>query len=232
MMTSRLIALAALVYVSAFSQPAASGVNFYSIAREAELGRTISDNLRATLTIIDDPQVARVVATLVAHAVGPFEYHVLVFADARRLHSVEPQAVAGGWIFVPASLVNGAAGEPQLAAMLAHSMAHVASRHATRLATKRDLLQMSVDGLPQKLPAVIPVSMAQGLPFAFAKIARPFELEADAVAITTLTESGYDPHALIDYIRTLPSEPNRLLTSMADPAVRISRIQARLEPAR
>jgi hypothetical protein len=56
-MISRLLVLALSFSPLIFSQ---SGVNFYSIAKEAELGRTVNDRFRAALTIVDEPQAARI----------------------------------------------------------------------------------------------------------------------------------------------------------------------------
>jgi Zn-dependent protease with chaperone function len=212
-MTPQLLVLTAALPALVFCQTPSSGINFYSIAREVELGKTISDSLRARLTIIDEPEVARLTTALAPHAAGPFQYHVLVFDDAKSSISTpvltlphdpdglakEPLTVAGGWVFVPASLLKRIGAESQLAAILAHSMVHVAMRHSTRLATKNYLLQLGVDELPENIPAVVPVAMEQGLPLAFVAFARSFELQADAMAVDTLAASGYDPHALIDY---------------------------------
>jgi predicted Zn-dependent protease len=237
-MSTRLITFVCLLSALAYAQPPKSGINFYSIAAEAQLGRSISNDLRSSLIVIDDPQVARIAAALAPHSGGAFEYHVLVFDDAA--HSIsprplefpyapgrldgEPLSIAGGWIFVPSSLSK--VNEAQLAAILAHSMAHISLRHATRLATKGDLMQMSVYALPDRIPTIIPASMEGGFPFALTEMARMSELQADARAITTLKASGYDARALIDYLRTLPSE--RRFSSMPDPARRIARIESAL----
>jgi predicted Zn-dependent protease len=237
-MSTRLFTFVCLLSALAYAQPPQSGINFYSIAAEAELGCSISNDLRSSLMIIDDPQVARIAAALVPHASGAFEYHVQVFDDAA--HSIsprplefpyapdhldgEPRSIAGGWIFVPASLAK--VNEAQLAAILAHSMAHISLRHATRLATKGDLMQMSVYALPDRIPTIIPASMERGFPLVLTEMARRSELEADARAITTLKASGYDAQALIDYLRTLPAEQR--WSSMPHPARRIGRIESAL----
>ena len=61
--------------------------------------------------------------------------------------------------------------------------------------------------------------MTQSFPYIEATFASQFEFQADAVAITTLAASGSDPHALLDYLRTLPTPAA---------ARRISRIDAAL----
>jgi predicted Zn-dependent protease len=201
-------------------------VNFYSIAREAAVGQAIAEDIRSTLTIVDVPEVQRIAATLRPHAASPFQYHIVVFDDSVRRpipraltigDNGEPLIVAGGWIFVPSSATN-------YPAMLAHAMAHVALRHATRLDTRENLLQVAVDTVPSGVPKIVPASMEMTLPYATAQFARVFEREADAAAVATLKAAGYDPHVLVEYVKALPQGTRRatriegLLTSPPRPS--------------
>lgn len=59
----------------------------------------------------------------------------------------EPIAFPGGFIFVPARLILAAQDEDEFAGMLAHSIAHIAERHATRQATRSEITNMSTTPL-------------------------------------------------------------------------------------
>jgi len=82
----------------------------------------------------------------------PFTYtFALIADDPAALH--EPMAVPGGILYVPAPLILAAKDEDELAGMLAHAIAHVASRDGARLATREQLMSimtqpmMAIEGL-------------------------------------------------------------------------------------
>jgi predicted Zn-dependent protease len=224
-MTTRLFLLGWVLAAGAPGQAQKPGVNFYSIAREAAIGQAIAQDIRSTLTIVEVPEIQRIAAILAPHTTSAFEYHVVVFDDAIRKpipraltigDNGEPLIIAGGWVFVPSSATH-------FPALLAHAMAHVALRHASRLDTRENLLQVAVDTIPSGVPKIVPASMEMSLPYATAQFARTFEREADTAAIATLKAAGYDAHDLIDYVKALPQGARRaarievLLTSPPTP---------------
>ena len=68
---------------------------------------------------------------------------------------------------------------------IAHA-AHVASRHAARLESRMDLLAMPQINQSPPAPTVAG-------PVAFASFTRKFELDADATAVRSMSDAGYDP---------------------------------------
>ena len=86
---------------------------------------------------------------------------------------------------------------------------------------------MGVDALPDNIPAVVPVSASLAMPIAMTQQARKCELQADAMALTILTAAGYDPHVLVDYVRTLA--PEGKLSPMPSPVQRRTRIEEALQ---
>jgi predicted Zn-dependent protease len=83
------------------------------------------------------------------------------------------------------------------AGMLAHAMAHVAERHWMQTAARGQV--------PRLLPAVF-VGPGENdgvgsVPLAFLKIQRGYELDADRMAAKIMAAAGYDPEALLAYIR-------------------------------
>ena len=109
----------------------------------------------------------------------------------------EALSIPGGHIFVPASLILAVDNEAELTGMLAHSMAHIAERHGTRMAGRGQVANASN----------IPLIFMGGshdralVPARFLKIRRDYELDADRVAVKIMAAAGFDPAALLEYIR-------------------------------
>ena len=189
--------------------PTSKGVNFYSIAKEIEIGRVQANRMAQSTTVLHSPYLTGLGQELAAHANEiqfPYSFAAFRGAPPSRLLalplSLEEQgfneaiAIAGGPVFVPAQLVEKLENEPELAAVLAHAITHIALRHPTRMATMLELVNQASEGLPHDLPST-PA-------FGFRSFARRFESAADTLAIHILVESGYDPTGFIRYLEKCP----------------------------
>jgi predicted Zn-dependent protease len=119
-------------------------------------------------------------------------------------------ALPGGYLYVDTGLILAAQNESELAAVMAHEIAHVAARHATRNMSKVRLWNMA------SIPFIFlggPVSMAvhqvSGLafPFSVRKFSRDAEREADLLGIEYEYAAGYDPAAFVNFLERLKSDP-------------------------
>jgi predicted Zn-dependent protease len=171
----------------------AKGVNFYSLEREAQIGREAAATLVPTLPVIHEPKLDACLASLTAelakYADPRFAYSVTVYEDRKPLgplwaamataraflmpvdafqgRPAEPVALPGGPILVPMSLLADAPDEAALAFQLAHAMAHVALRHSTRQATRQELLNIASATLhAQNVSAVAAVAIRSSVPAA------------------------------------------------------------------
>jgi predicted Zn-dependent protease len=183
------------------------GVNFYSIEKEIALGNQLAMEFRQRTRAVESPAVLAYVngigQRLVKEMAGPaFPYAFSVIADDLTVIH-EPAAFPGGAVFVPASLILAAKDEDELAGMLAHSIAHVAGRDATKQATKAEIVSVASEplifmggwtgyGLRQGAELAIPLGMQRAW--------RAFELNADRVAARTMAAAGWDPEGLARYI--------------------------------
>lgn len=214
----------------------ARGVNFYSLEREAELGRQLAAEFQRDWKPLGSPAVQayidRIGQSLAAQIGGvPFSYSFTVVAgDPTVLH--EAVAFPGGPLFVPTSLILEARDEDEFAGMLAHAIAHIASRHFTRQATRAELLEVGSVSVPQ-LTGWSGYAMAQGrgllIPLSLLSTWRGFELQADRLAAERMPAAGYDPAALIRYMeRDRPSQPGtvaRVFSVLPDREARVRAIQ-------
>jgi beta-barrel assembly-enhancing protease len=223
----RVFAVSFLTALSICAQglPAKSGPNFYSIEKERSLGaseardferRTTPLNSAAALDYVQ--KMGARLATQIPQANFSYTFAVIKDDEGGPLH--EPVALPGGYIFVPAGLLLAAQNEAEMAGMLAHAMEHVAARHATREATRRELIKL------QTLAAPVAAGLAQTLMLAQeAAFHRNFESEADRLAVNCLYAAGYDPEALASYIgRVQPSGNNDPASALPERDLRLTDI--------
>jgi predicted Zn-dependent protease len=220
--------LTAVALLSA-ATPSGKEVDFYTPEKEIALGQALAAKLQAALPLIKDQQLAEYLATLGAglnqHILAnPFPFSFKIYDDtkpnskppagsmmfpyqAADRRDLEPVAIAGGPIFVPLGLLRNVRNEPDLAAVLAHAMAHIALRHSVRMAA----LELGI------------VSAPVGL----LEQARKYELDADALAVRILADSGSDPGALAAFLSKPPPDERSLRQIMLSSLPpRPSRIEA------
>ncbi len=204
------VVLLAILAVSAQERRLGQGVNFYSKEKEAALGAQLAREVRQKTTPIDSAAVGdyveRVGRNLAAQlAKAGLTYTFTVVADDAGDPTNEPLSLPGGYIFVSASLILTAQNEAEFSGMLAHAMAHSAERHGTRQATRGEMVHMASS------PSVLMggwTGMGAGgngrtVPISFLSFQRAFEAEADVLAVKITSGAGYDPSALVHYIRRM-----------------------------
>ena len=109
----------------------------------------------------------------------------------------------GGFLFVPASLILAVKDEDELAGMLAHAIAHVASRDGARQATRAELVNGSnvpIIYMGGWTDYAIRQGQSLAVPIGFLQMWRKCELDADRLAASKMPAAGYDPGALARYI--------------------------------
>jgi len=191
------------------------GVNFYSIEKEQALGAQLAAEYRRQIRAFDAPSVNAYLDELgqrlaaQAPATGFTFTFELVDDDQTWIH--EAAAFPGGPVFVPASLILAVSSEDELAAMLAHAIAHIATRQETRQMTRVQIVNQSAIPLIN-MGGSSGYAIRQGaslaVPIGFLAFQRKHELESDQLAVRFLSSAGYDPQALARYIeRVQPADP-------------------------
>lgn len=127
-------------------------------------------------------------------------------------------ALPGGPVFITAGLMSKMQNERELAAVLAHEVAHVAAGHSVQQLQR----QMGAEVLASLAGAVIGGQAGQAAEAA-TKIAtgmanlrysRDQEAEADSIGIRYLAKAGYNPWGMVEMLTALKSletsEPSKL----------------------
>lgn len=194
--------------LAAQDRPVGQGVNFYSLAKEQALGAQLAEEMNKQVTkvatVAVEEYVDRVGQRLAAESPGDrattYRFTVIIEHQGEN-PTHEPVALPAGYIFVSSSLILAAQDESEFAGMLAHAIAHVAARHGTRLATRREIASMA------RTPIITMIGTGDSVSPAFAKFQRAFESEADFLAVQMMARAGYDPNALVRYVaRVQPAD--------------------------
>ena len=182
------------------------GVNFYSLEKEIALGRQLAKEVEREARIVSDPTVAEFVNRLGQNLARSSDAAVPISVKVIDSNEVNAFALPGGFLFVNTGLILKADTEAELAGVMAHEIAHVAARHATRQLSRANILNVaSIPLIFMGGWAGYGVRQAAGLavPMTFLKFSRGFEQEADRLAVQYLYRAGYDPPALIDFLEKL-----------------------------
>ena len=209
------------------------------LQKEDELGRGVYRQLLDKGLIIEDPLLADYLSDIGHTLLGSLDrrlrdYHFFIVAD----DAVNAFAAPGGYIGVYLGMIDQAGSEDELAAVLAHEIAHVRLRHGLQVIEKMG--QISWLGLvgifnalllatkdPEAAAAMLAVTQA-GSAQSMINFTRENEYEADRIGLELLRSSDYDPWAMadlmallqrkerngelaqIEYLRTHPINTNRL----------------------
>ena len=188
-----------------------------SLIDEYKIGLMIVRQLREAGQIVEDPEVNEYLQSLglrlasQAHE-GAHRFTFFAVKDA----GINAFALPGGFIGVNAGLLTATRSESELAAVLAHEIAHVTQRHIARsiqnagranLASAAAILAAILIGATTGLPsdAVLGTvtaaqSLAQQQQINFT---RANESEADRVGVGILAAAGFDPVAMPDFFWTM-----------------------------
>lgn len=161
---------------------------------------------RARLDILDDPELNEYLRhlgrRLSAQVEGQRGFHFFLINNS----AINAFAVPGGYIGVHTGLLLVARNEAELAAVLAHEIAHISQRHIPRLIAESR--RISGPALAALLAAIlIAAAGGQGGEAAVAlttaglaqhelNFTRSFEQEADRIGMNLLNTAGYDARAM------------------------------------
>lgn len=182
------------------------GFNLYSLRREHALGENMAAAFDRTTRLVSDPIVNNYVNQLAqrivrnSDAIVPFTVKVIDGGEIPRAYGLP-----GGFLYVDSALILASDGEAELATVMAHEIAHVAARHATRALTRRDMTNIIGSMAMIAGPAGLAMENAGGLagPLSVKKFDRDAEYEADLLAIEYAYASGYDPQAYLGALEKL-----------------------------
>lgn len=180
------------------------GVNLYSLERERAMGEAMASVIdRGTKFVADkevNDYVSRLAQNLARHsdAEVPFTIKIIDSSNHRVF------ALPGGFLYVDKGLIMDVDNEAEFAGLMAHEIAHVAARHATRFRTRKSAWNvLSIPIVWASGPAAL--GAQQIAPMNLKKFCRDSENEADLLGVEYQYAAGYDPQAFVEALEKLSS---------------------------
>lgn len=184
-------------------------INFISLEKEIAMGRQMAAEIERQVKLVEDPTineyVNRVGQNLVRNSDAKVPFTIKV-VDSEEINAF---ALPGGFFYVNSGLVLAADDESELAAVMAHEIAHVAARHGTENASKAQLVNIaSIPLIFMGGVAGFGIRQAAGflIPMQFLQFSRKAEGEADYLGVQYLYKTGYDPGAAVSFFEKLQAK--------------------------
>lgn len=194
-----------------------SGANVVTPEQERRIGQNALNSIRQAHALIDDPLVTDYIQSLGYRLVAntdaqgqQFEFFVV---DDPGINAF---AIPGGYIGVNYGLILDTQSESELAAVLAHEIAHITQHHyargyeshsGTALATTAALIAAIILGAKSgsggDLGQAAAASIAAGTAQSQINFTRSNEEEADRIGIQDLARSGFDPNAMAGFFERM-----------------------------
>lgn len=169
--------------------------------KEASLNAHLAASTRSRTTALNDETtqayIERIGNRLAKHVPVESQWTFALISDNTGGSTHEPISLPGGYIFISSNLILAVENESELAGMLAHVMSHVHEiRKARSVTVGTSSIPLFFIGGWTNLGGG-----DQMIPMDLRETFRANELEADRKAIKLLADAGYDPAALLRYIR-------------------------------
>ncbi len=193
--------------------------------QEREIGQQSMMQIRASKQFLDDSEINdylnQLGYRLVENSPEPgLDFEFFAVND----YSINAFAMPGGFIGVNAGLLLTTQSESELASVLSHEISHVTQHHLARMIASQQgdgLLSMATIALailaartnPQASEAAIMGAQARSMQKQL-NFTRSYEEEADRIGLQLLRKSGFNTHAMPEFLERLQNS-TRLLDGNA-----------------
>jgi predicted Zn-dependent protease len=196
-----LAATALLATAGCATNPATgkSQLNFYSEAKEIEMGRQADREIAAEMGIVDDPELQAYVRNLGMRLAAKSERPQLPWTfKVMDDPSVNAFALPGGFVYVTRGILGHLTSEAELAGVMGHEIGHVTAQHSVNQMSKQQLAQGGMMLGMIVVPEVGQVAdlASMGLGALFLKYGRDDERQADDLGLRYMAGTGYEVREL------------------------------------
>jgi predicted Zn-dependent protease len=204
--------------VDAIGNRKVGGWDWYSTEKEIRMGKEYAQQIEQSMKLIQDPvineYVNRVGQNLVRNSDAKVPFTIKV-VDSDEINAM---ALPGGFFYVNSGLILAADDEAELAGVMAHEIAHVCARHATRQMTRAqfaNFMSLPLIFVGGGIGYAARQAAGIGLPLTFLSFSRGFEAEADYLGVQYMYKAGYDPNEFVNFFEKIQAQEKKKPGSLA-----------------
>ncbi|MDD5573990.1 MAG: Maf family nucleotide pyrophosphatase [Candidatus Omnitrophica bacterium] len=180
----------------------------YSTAKEVAIGDSLAVQVEKNYTVVHDPRMNERLDRIGEKIVKVSDRHELsyrfrIIEDPKDKDLVNAVSLPGGYIYVFQNLMKVADTDDELAAVVAHEVAHVVARHSV----KRLQAIWGYNILTILAGATQNAEVAQGVQLAYVSLLSGYsqedELVADRMGAIYAKRAGYDPRGMVKFLEKL-----------------------------
>ncbi len=184
--------------------------DWYGYDTEIKMGKQYAMMVESSARMIQDPVIVEYVNRIGQNLVRNSDAKVPFTIKVIDSDEINAFALPGGFFYVNSGLILAADNEAELAGVMAHEIAHVAARHATREMTRANYVSLASIPLifinSWGIYEAANVAMSLALPLTFMKFTRGFEAEADYLGVQYMYKAGYDPQAFVSFFEKIRAQ--------------------------
>jgi len=182
---------------------ASQSLNFFSLKQDIEVGSESAKEAERSLSLVANTSLPHRYINDIAYRVTQNRSLPALRYRFRIVNSKDINSVGfpGGAIYINRGLLEIASNDDEVAAIVAHEVSHVASRHGTAQLSRQLLVQAPI-AIAAGVPAsqvwrdeIAKLGIALGMDAPFLRYSRDQELESGVMAVRLMTASRYDPNA-------------------------------------
>jgi beta-barrel assembly-enhancing protease len=182
--------------------------DWYSLDTDIKMGKQYAMMVEQNAKLIQDPVITEYVNRIGQNLVRNSDSKVPFTIKVIDSDEINAFALPGGFFYVNSGLILAADEEAELAGVMAHEIAHVCARHATREMTRANYAQIATTPLMFVITSwgvyeATNIALGLAMPMAFMKFSRSFESEADYLGLQYMYKAGYDPQAFVSFFEKI-----------------------------
>ncbi len=182
---------------------------FYSSEKEVKIGETVAPKIEAQYDILTDVDVNERVEHILDRIIAVCDRKDIVYfikvIDDDPINAV---SLPGGYIYVFRGLIDQVDNDDELAGVIAHEVGHITARHGVKRmqgAYAAMILQVAATQAGGRVASGVNLALNS----LFLEHSQEDEFEADRLGVKYLKKAGYDPEAMVAFLRKLRIEKEK-----------------------
>ncbi len=204
--------------VDAIGNRKVGGWDWYSTESEIKMGKQYAQQIEQSMKLISDPTINEYVNRIGQNLVRNSDAKVPFTIKVVDSDEINAMALPGGFFYVNSGLILAADDEAELAGVMAHEIAHVCARHATRQMTRAqfaNIASIPLIFIGGGIGYAVQEAASIGLPLTFLSFSRGFEAEADYLGVQYMYKAGYDPNEFVNFFEKVQAQEKKKPGSLA-----------------